>query len=102
MRTKYCILQNLAILFSFFNSSQLSDFNPNLLLSEELSIQLPKIEFANEKLESNLEADQLYKIDLEKLAKQLERDQTLFDSQLTALNHQIMASLNNYLHFRLH
>ena len=90
---------NLAILFSFFNSSQLSDFNSNLLLSEELSIQLPKIEFANEKLESNLEADQLYKIDLEKLSKQLERDQTLFDSQLTALNHQIMNSLNTIYTF---
>ena len=90
---------NLAILFSFFNSSQLSDFNSNLLLSDELSIQLPKIEFANEKLESNLEADQLYKIDLEKLSKQLEQDQTLFDSQITALNHQIMTSLNTIYTF---
>ena len=49
---------NLAISFSFFNSTQLSDFHSNLLLSEELSIQLPKIEFENDKLESNLEADQ--------------------------------------------
>ena len=90
---------NLAILYAFFNSTQLSDFHSNLLLSEELSIQLPEIEFANEKLESNLEADQLYKIDLEKLSKQLERDQTLFDSQITALNHQIMTSLDNIYTF---
>ena len=51
------------------------------------------------KLESNLEADQLYKIDLEKLSKQFEQDQTLFDSQITALNHQIMTSLNTIYTF---
>ena len=83
---------NLAILYALFNSSELTAFHSSLLLSEELSVQIPKIKFANIQQHQHLEEDRQSKIDLDKLSKQLVADQMLFDTQINALTHSISAS----------
>ena len=90
---------NLAIIFSMFNETQLSAFHSSLLLAEELSVQLPKIEFTNVSSRAYLEEDKQTLIDLDKLAQQLGTDQKLYDTQINAVNHAFLESLANLATF---
>ena len=72
-----------------------------MLLSQELTIQIPKIKIADVAQHQNLEAEKQAKMDLQKLAQQLDADQTLFDTQINALTHSISEALPNVNSFNI-
>ena len=92
---------NLAIIYALFNATELNALHTSLLLSQELSIQIPKIKIVEVVQHQHLEAEKQARMDLQKLAQQLDADQTLFDTQINALTHSMSESLPNFNSFNI-
>ena len=86
---------NYALLSAFFQQNELQVFKSSMLLEKELDLVLPQIDFLKLNDSIHLEEDTNVKLNLNRLADSLSKDQVLFQNNIHALKYDVLTNFQN-------